>query len=80
MDPRFCEYEVKKLRSPACSRQENAIFPPHIHTTWLKPFSGTLYVVEGRGASLSQSLPLLSQLPSSTSKEASEGTRVSNGT
>ena len=29
----FCEYEVKKLRSPACSRQENAIFPPHINGT-----------------------------------------------
>ena len=26
MDPRFCEYEVKKLRSPACGKQENEIF------------------------------------------------------
>ena len=24
--PRFCEYEVKKLRPPACSRLQNAIF------------------------------------------------------
>ena len=34
MLPRFCEYEVKKLRYPTCSRQENAIFSPHIHRTW----------------------------------------------
>ena len=34
---RFREYEVKKLRSPACSRQENAIFPCHIHGTWSAP-------------------------------------------
>ena len=26
MLPRFCEYEVKKLRSPACCRQNNATF------------------------------------------------------
>ena len=30
----FREYEVKKLRTPACSRQQNAIFPPHLHGTW----------------------------------------------
>ena len=30
---RLCEYEVKKLRSSACCRQENTIFSPHIHTT-----------------------------------------------
>ena len=30
----FHEYEVKKLRSPACNRQDDAIFPPHIHGTW----------------------------------------------
>ena len=36
MLPRFCEYEVKKLRCPACSRQENAIFPGE------KPFKCTL--------------------------------------
>ena len=27
----FREYEVKKLRFPACSGQENATFPPHVH-------------------------------------------------
>ena len=27
MDPKFGEYEVKKLRSPASGRHENAIFP-----------------------------------------------------
>ena len=43
MDPRFGEYEVKKLRSPACSRQENAIIPLHIHGTWDPPFSASLY-------------------------------------
>ena len=31
------EYEVKKLRSPTCSRQENTIYPPHIHGTWSAP-------------------------------------------
>ena len=45
MDPRFGEYEVKKLRSPACSRQENAIFPLHIHGTLGPPFSASLYRV-----------------------------------
>ena len=30
---RLREYEVKKLRSPACSRLENAIFLPCIHAT-----------------------------------------------
>ena len=25
------EYEVEKLRSPACCWQENAMFSPHIH-------------------------------------------------
>ena len=29
----LCEYEVKNLRSPACSRIKNAIFSPHIHAT-----------------------------------------------
>ena len=33
----FREYEVKKLRSSACSRQENVIFPHHIHRTWSAP-------------------------------------------
>ena len=33
----FREYDVKKLRSPACSRQENATFPTHIHRTWSAP-------------------------------------------
>ena len=40
---RLCEYEVKKLCSPACSRQLNAIFPPLIHLTLPEPFSGALY-------------------------------------
>ena len=39
VDPRFCEYEVKELRSPVCSRQVNAIFPPHNHKTWSPPIS-----------------------------------------
>ena len=43
VDPRFGEYEVKKLRSPACSRQENAIFLAHIHGTWEDYFSPSLY-------------------------------------
>ena len=30
---RLREYEVKKLRPPACCSQENAIFAPHIHAT-----------------------------------------------
>ena len=30
---RLREYEVKKLRSPACCRQENAIFSPCTHAT-----------------------------------------------
>ena len=30
---RLREYKVKKMRSPACCRQENAFFSPHIHTT-----------------------------------------------
>ena len=34
----------EKLRSPACSRQENAIFPPHIQVTWRPPFRPSLYV------------------------------------
>ena len=33
------------MRSPACSRQRNAIFPPLIHQTWPEPFSGALYYV-----------------------------------
>ena len=43
MDPRFREYEVKKLRSPACSRQENAMFSLHIHGIWGSPFRPSLY-------------------------------------
>ena len=39
----FREYEVKKLRSHACSRQKNATFSPHIHGTWGPPFSPSLY-------------------------------------
>ena len=34
---------MKKLRSPAFSRQRNAIFPSLIHQTWPEPFSGALY-------------------------------------
>ena len=34
---------IKKLRSFACSRQENAIFSPHIHRTWETCFSPSLY-------------------------------------
>ena len=34
---RFPEYEVKKLRSPPCCRQGNAISPPQIHGTWSAP-------------------------------------------
>ena len=30
---RLREYEIKKLRSPACCRQENEIFSPHSHAT-----------------------------------------------
>ena len=30
---RFREYKPKKLRYPACNRQENAMFSPHIHGT-----------------------------------------------
>ena len=43
MLPMFCEYEVKKLRSSACSRLENTIFSPHIHTTWEAYFCRSLY-------------------------------------
>ena len=39
----FCQYEEERLRSPACSRQQNAIFPPHFHGTWSAP----LYLVGG---------------------------------
>ena len=39
---RFGELEVKKLRSAACCRQENVIFPPHIPQTWPEPFSRAL--------------------------------------
>ena len=46
MVPRFREYEVKKLRFPACCRQENTIFPPHIHRTWGPPFSPSLYLIK----------------------------------
>ena len=30
---RLCESEMKRLRSPSCSRLENAIFSTHIHAT-----------------------------------------------
>ena len=33
--PRFRGNEVKKLRSSACCRQENAAFYPLIHGTWV---------------------------------------------
>ena len=33
----FCEYVMKNLRYPACSRQDNAIIPPHIHGTRSAP-------------------------------------------
>lgn len=46
MLPRFCEYEMKELRSPACSRQENANFPPQIHRTWEANFCPSLYDIE----------------------------------
>ena len=39
----FCDYEVKEMRSPACSRQESAIFPPQIHGTRSAPYSAPLY-------------------------------------
>ena len=32
------------MRSPASSRQQNAIFPSLIHQTWPKPFSRALYI------------------------------------
>ena len=41
----FREYEVKTLRSPVCSRQEIAIFPPHIHGTQSAPLSPPLYII-----------------------------------
>ena len=31
------------MRSPACYRQRNAIFPPLIHQTWPEPWSRALY-------------------------------------
>ena len=34
---------MKKLCSPACSKQENATFSPHIHGTWGPPFRQSLY-------------------------------------
>ena len=36
------------MRSPACSRQDNAIFPPHIHGTWGPPFRPSLYAEKQR--------------------------------
>ena len=35
---RLCEYEVKKLRSPACCKQENATFSSLIHATNRKEY------------------------------------------
>ena len=40
---KFSEYEKNKLRSPACSSQENATFSPHLHKTWGPPYSASLY-------------------------------------
>ena len=31
------------MRSPACSRQENIKFPPHIHGAWGPPFRPSMY-------------------------------------
>ena len=44
---RFGECEVKNLRFPDYSRQENAIFSPHIHQTWPEPFSEPCTSVQG---------------------------------
>ena len=41
---RFRDFEEEKLRSPACSRLENAIFSPHFHRTWEPYFSPPLYM------------------------------------
>ena len=51
MLPRFCENDMKKLRSPACCRQENATFSPHIHRTWEAYFCRSLSVhsIKGQG-------------------------------
>ena len=48
--PGLVNMRRKKLRSPACCRQENAIFSPHVHQTWPKPFSGALYTSAHPGA------------------------------
>ena len=45
MVPRFCENEVKKLRSPSCCRQEIATFSSQIHGTWEPYFSPSLYAI-----------------------------------
>ena len=45
MDLRFCEYEVEKLRSHACSRQTKCNFFTLFHTTWEGSFSAALYVI-----------------------------------
>ena len=34
---------AEKLRLPACYRQKNATFSPHIHRTWEAYFSPSLY-------------------------------------
>ena len=43
--PRFCEYEVKNLRSSPCCRQENATFYPLILGTWGLWIFRYLYIV-----------------------------------
>ena len=42
---RFREYEVKKLRSPACSRQKNTTFSPHFLRAWVLWICQSLYIV-----------------------------------
>ena len=43
--PRFCEIRwISYILFTYC-RQENAIFPPLIHTTWEGPYSAALYIL-----------------------------------
>ena len=42
----MCENEMKKLRSPACSRQTKRNFFTLFHTTWEGPFKDCLYLQE----------------------------------
>ena len=49
------------MRSPACSRQLNAIFPLLIHQIWPEPFSRALYVtstLRSHGQNIRQSVCL----------------------